>query len=67
MNAMANGLPWLTIITLLPVVGAVIALFSGRHARSVAQVTGVIAFVLSLAIWLHLPGDGSIGLVELKA
>ena len=53
-----NGMPWLTIITVLPVVGAAVALFSGRHARGVAQATGVIAFVLSLAIWLHLHGDG---------
>jgi hypothetical protein len=65
MNAMANGIPWLTIITLLPVVGAAIALFSGRHARGVAQITGALAFVLSLAIWLRLPWDGSIGLQEL--
>ena len=32
-----------------------------------AQVTGIIAFVLSLVIWLHLPADGSIGMVESKA
>ena len=46
MNAMMNGIPWLTIITVLPVVGAAIALLSGKHARGVAQVTGVIAFAL---------------------
>jgi NADH-quinone oxidoreductase subunit M len=60
-----NGMPLLTTITVVPVIGAAIALFSGKHARGVAQVTGAIAFVLSLAIWLHLPGDGSIGLQEL--
>ena len=42
MNAMMNGIPWLTILTVLPVVGAAIAIFSGRHARGVAQVTGVL-------------------------
>ncbi|MGA7245035.1 MAG: NADH-quinone oxidoreductase subunit M [Terracidiphilus sp.] len=67
MNGMVNGIPWLTIITVLPVVGAAIALFSGRHARGVAQVIGIIAFVLSIVIWLHLPADGSIGMVESKA
>jgi NADH-quinone oxidoreductase subunit M len=67
MNGMVNGIPWLTIITVLPVVGAAIALFSGRHARGVAQVVGIIAFVLSIVIWLHLPADGSIGMVESKA
>jgi NADH-quinone oxidoreductase subunit M len=61
-----NGIPLLTLITVLPVVGAAIALFSGRHARGVAQVTGVIALLLSVVIWLHLPADGSIGLEELK-
>lgn len=66
MNGMQAS-PWLTIITLLPVIGAAIALFSGRHARAVAQVTGVITFILSIFIWLRLPTDGSIGLVELRA
>ena len=66
MNGMQNGVPWLTIITLLPLIGAAIALFSKRHARGVAQITGVLCFALSLIIWLHLPGDGSIGLEELK-
>ncbi len=37
MNGMVNGIPWLTMITVLPVVGAAIALFSGRHARGVAR------------------------------
>lgn len=67
MNGIQNGFPWLTVITLLPVIGAAIALFSGRHARGVAQITGAIVFALSLIIWLKLPADGSIGLVELKA
>ncbi|HKD60220.1 MAG TPA: NADH-quinone oxidoreductase subunit M [Terracidiphilus sp.] len=62
-----NGIPLLTILTLLPVIGAAIALFSGRHARGVAQVVGIIAFALAIFIWLHLPADGSIGLVEQKA
>ena len=61
-----NGIPLLTLITVLPVAGAAIALFSKRHARGVAQITGIIALVLSVVIWLHLPADGSIGLEELK-
>jgi NADH-quinone oxidoreductase subunit M len=65
MNGM-QGVPWLTIITVLPAIGAAIALFSKRHARGVAQITGVVCFALSLIIWLHLPADGSIGLEELK-
>ena len=65
MNGM-QGVPWLTIITVLPVIGAAIALFSKRHARGVAQITGVACFALSLIIWLHVPADGSIGLEELK-
>ena len=64
MNGM-QAIPWLTIITVLPVMGAAIALFAGRHSRGVAQVTGILCLVLSLVIWLQLPADGSIGLQEL--
>ena len=44
-----NGIPILTLLTALPIVGAIIAFFSGRHARGVAM----IAALLSLA---HLAG-----------
>jgi NADH-quinone oxidoreductase subunit M len=60
-----NSLPLLSILTFVPVIGAVIALFTGRHSRGVAQVTGILSLLLSLVIWLHLPADGSIGLQEL--
>jgi NADH-quinone oxidoreductase subunit M len=60
-----NALPLLTLITVLPVIGAAIALFTGRHSRSVAQITGILCLVLSLVVWIHLPFDGSIGLQEL--
>ena len=60
-----NSLPLLTIITVLPVIGAAIALFTGRHSRGVAQVTGIVSLLLSLVIWMRLPADGSIGLQEL--
>lgn len=59
-----NGMPVLTVLTLLPVVGAVIALFSGKHARAVAVVTTLLGLALALVVWTHLPADGSIGLVE---
>jgi NADH-quinone oxidoreductase subunit M len=59
------GLPLLTLLTLLPLIGAVIALFSAKHARGVAIVTTGACVVLSLLIWTMLPTDGSIGLVEL--
>jgi NADH-quinone oxidoreductase subunit M len=59
-----NGIPILTLLTLLPVVGAVIAIWSGRHARTVALATTVVCLALSLVVWMHLPADGSIGLLE---
>jgi NADH-quinone oxidoreductase subunit M len=59
-----NGIHVLTLLTLLPVVGAAIALFSGRHARSVALVTTLGALALALGIWTKIPSDGSMGLVE---
>ena len=67
MNVFATGFPILTLLTVLPLVGATIALFSGRHARYVAVFTTLACLVVSLFIWMHLPGDGSIGLVERAA
>ncbi|MGB7547137.1 MAG: NADH-quinone oxidoreductase subunit M [Terracidiphilus sp.] len=64
MNGMWNGIPILTLMTVLPVVGAAIALFSGKHARGVALVTTLAGLALALLVWTHLPADGSIGLVE---
>ncbi|MFZ0746900.1 MAG: NADH-quinone oxidoreductase subunit M [Terracidiphilus sp.] len=62
-----NGIPVLTVLIVLPIVGALIALFSGRHARSVALVTTLAGLVLALLVWTKLPADGSIGLVEQHA
>ncbi len=66
MNGM-NGLPILTLLTALPVAGALIALWSGRHARGVAMITALVAMALALVVWMRLPGDGSIGLAERAA
>ena len=60
-----NSLPLLTIITVLPVIGAAISLFTRRHSRGVAQATGIVCLLLSLVVWMYLPADGSIGLQEL--
>ncbi len=64
MNGMWNGIPVLTLMTVLPVVGAAIALFSGKHARGVALVTTLAGLAMALLVWTNLPADGSIGLVE---
>jgi NADH-quinone oxidoreductase subunit M len=60
-----NGIPILTLLTLLPLIGAAIALFAGKNARGVALITSLVTLVLALVVWTHLPPDGSIGLVEL--
>ncbi len=42
-----NGIPILTLLTVLPLVGAALALLAGRHARWVALATtlaGLVAF-----------------------
>jgi NADH-quinone oxidoreductase subunit M len=62
-----NGIPVLTVLTLLPMLGAAIALFSGKHARAVALITTLSALALALVIWTQLPADGSIGLLEKAA
>ena len=59
-----NGIPLLTLLTVLPLVGAAIALLAGRHARAVALVTTLAALALALLVWTKLPPDGSIGLLE---
>lgn len=62
-----SGFPVLTLLTVLPLLGAAIAFWSGKHARSVALVTTVASLALSLYIWTQLPANGSIGLVERAA
>ena len=62
-----TGFGLLTLITFLPLAGAAIALFSGKHARAVALLTALACLVLSLVVWIHLPADGSIGLTERMA
>ena len=64
---MQSGIPVLTLLTVLPLVGAAIALFSGRHARAVAMVTTLAGLALALFVWMQLPADGAIGLVERAA
>ncbi len=59
-----NGIPMLTLLTALPIIGAVIALFAGKSARLVAMLAAVASLIVSLAVWTHLPSDGSMGFVE---
>jgi NADH-quinone oxidoreductase subunit M len=59
-----SGIPVLTLLTLLPLIGAAIALVSGKHARGVAILTTGASVALALFVWTQLPADGSIGLIE---
>jgi NADH-quinone oxidoreductase subunit M len=54
----------LTLLTALPVVGAVVALFAGKSARLVAMLAAVASLAVALVVWAHLPSDGSMGFVE---
>ena len=58
------GLPILTLLTVLPLVGASIALWSGKHARAVALATTMASLALALIVWTQLPADGTMGMVE---
>jgi NADH-quinone oxidoreductase subunit M len=62
-----SGFPILTLLTVLPLVGAAIALAAGKHARAVALVTTLVSLALALVVWTELPSNGSIGLVERAA
>ena len=59
-----SGLPLLTLLTVLPLAGAAIALFSGRHARMVAMLATLASLALALFAWTQIPADGTIGLAE---
>jgi len=67
MNAFSTGspgFPILTLITVLPLIGAVFALFIAKHARGIALITTLAALILALLIWTRIPANGTIGLVE---
>jgi len=62
-----SGFPILTTLTVLPLVGAAIALLSGRHARAVTLLTTLTSLALALVVWTHLPANGTMGMVEQHA
>ena len=62
-----NGVPVLTLLTLLPLIGAAVALVSSRHARGVAILATGASLALALFVWTQIPANGSIGLVELHS
>ncbi len=45
----------LTLLTVLPLVGAAIALVAGKHARGVALITTLRRLALALVVWTQLP------------
>ncbi len=59
--------PILTLLIALPIAGAVIVLFAGRHARAVAMIAALAAMAVALVVWNKLPADGTMGLVEQRA
>jgi NADH-quinone oxidoreductase subunit M len=65
-----SGSYWLTLLTALPLVGAAIALVSGRHARTVALITSLIGLATALLVWLEwsrYPVIGGYGFIEQHA
>ena len=62
-----SGIPVLSLLTVLPLVGAVIALGSGKHARAVALVTTIAGLALTLVVWTEWsrgPVFGGYGFIE---
>jgi NADH-quinone oxidoreductase subunit M len=62
-----SGIPILTVLTVLPLVGAAIALLSAKHARAVAMITTGVALALAVFVWTQVPVNGTMGLVERAA
>jgi len=62
-----SGFPILSLLTVLPLIGAAIALFAGKRARQVALGTTLACLAMALVVWSELPANGTIGLVERAA
>jgi NADH-quinone oxidoreductase subunit M len=62
-----NGVPQLSLLTLLPLIGAGLALVSAKHARGVAILTTGASLAMALFIWTQIPANGSLGLIELHS
>ena len=62
-----SGFHPLTLLTVLPLLGAAIALVTGKHARAVALITTIASLALALVVWMRLPVNGSMGLIEQHA
>jgi NADH-quinone oxidoreductase subunit M len=62
-----SGFHLLTLLTVLPLLGAALALAAGKHARAVALITTFASLALALVVWMRLPLNGSIGLIEQHA
>jgi NADH-quinone oxidoreductase subunit M len=67
MSGLSSSFPILTLLIVLPILGAAIVLFAGRHARAVAMIAALAAMAVALVVWTKLPPDGTIGLVEQHA
>lgn len=62
-----SGFPILTLLTMLPLVGAAISLVVSKHARCVALITTLVSLALALVVWTQLPANGGYGLIEQHA
>jgi NADH-quinone oxidoreductase subunit M len=65
-----SGFPILTLLTVLPLIGAAIALVAGKHARSAALITTLLSLALALVVWTEwsrLPVIGGYGFIEQHA
>src|SRR5271166_3151583 len=65
-----NGIPILSLLTVLPLVGAVIALGAGKHARAVALFTTLASLALALVVWTEwsrFSVFGGYGFIEQRA
>jgi NADH-quinone oxidoreductase subunit M len=62
-----SSIPQLTLLTLLPLVGAALALLFQKHARGVAILTTGASLAFALLVWIELPATGAMTLVERAA
>ncbi len=70
MNEFMHGFPILTLLTVLPLAGAAVAVIAGKHARAVALIVTLASLALALAVWAEWtrgPVIGGYGLIEQHA
>lgn len=64
-----NGFPWLSLMTLIPLLGGVVIWLAREVAlaRMIAMAAALLELLLALGIWIGFPADGALHFVERRS